>query len=155
MSGFAVVDYDSLRPEIRSGDLVFFRGKGIGPWFIRTWTKSRWSHCGIAWVIGERVLLLEAHPFAGVRAIPMSEKHPDYYFDIGCWNKYAEAAALDKLAESYGWLDCARAGIGLPTLPDSHYQCAEYAVEVLRAAGLSVPGCSTPDALFRWAEKCC
>lgn len=147
-------NYEKIRPLIKSGDVVFFRGKGPGTWLIRTWTKSRWSHCGIAWVIGERVLLLEAHPFAGVRAIPMSTKKPDHWFQFDVWSGSAENVALETLGEGYGWWDCVRAGFGLPPRSDKSYQCAEYVIAVLKAAGKKCPEIATPEALFEWAEKC-
>lgn len=127
--------YEKLRSAIRSGDLVLYRGRGLGAWLIRTWTRSEWSHCGIAWRIGGRVLLLEASPLHGVRAIPMSHRPPDRWLSTTAnWTGTVEAVALELLGQPYGWMDAIRAGFGLATSETGGYQCAEYAAAVLSAA---------------------
>lgn len=132
--------YTDARPLIRSGDLILLRGKGPGPWLIRLWTASQWAHCGVAWVVGDRVLLLEAEPFKGVRAIPLSKRlgpgaalaktRPQ-------WGQEAETAALENLGEPYGWVDALRAGFGLRSTSNG-FQCAEYAMAVLSAAQVNL-----------------
>jgi hypothetical protein len=69
--------YRDIRESIRDGDLVLVRGRSWQSWFIRQWTQSRFSHCGIAvWVsIGGvgRLCLLEAVQDHGVRMLPLSQ----------------------------------------------------------------------------------
>jgi len=69
-----VVDYETLRPEIRSGDLLLCSGSAVISRLIQQVTGSVWSH--VAFVIRldslDRVMVLESVESAGVRTIPMS-----------------------------------------------------------------------------------
>jgi hypothetical protein len=72
--GVETVDYDTLRPEIRSGDILLCSGSAVISRLIQQVTGSVWSH--VAFVIRldslERVMVLESVESAGVRTIPLS-----------------------------------------------------------------------------------
>ena len=77
--------YAEIRPLLRTGDNVFFRGKGFISNLIAFFCKSKWSHIGKIIVKKDRVLLLESttlalddETFKGVRLIPFS-KALDFY----------------------------------------------------------------------------
>ncbi len=58
------VSYDSIRPKLDTGDLVFFSGQSTASRSIQLVTRSRWSHIGLvvrisAW---DQVLLWESTP---------------------------------------------------------------------------------------------
>ena len=135
--------YEDARQWMRSGDLVLFRGRGMGCWIIRIVTRSRYAHAAVVWRVGTRVLLLESRVRTQGVAIgrPLSAALEDgaaWIPTSASWGPAAEEVALDRsLGQPYGWVDAIRAGLGLrPTSPG--LQCAEYALDVLRAAGVAL-----------------
>lgn len=84
--------YREVRPDIDTGDLVLFSGKGGVSVGIRWVTRSRWSHVGMALRVPEWniILLWEATPFSnvpdvesgrlrqGVQLTPLSEQLKRY-----------------------------------------------------------------------------
>lgn len=106
--------YPMARAVIRSGDLLAWRGSGLVGRMIRHWTGESWSHVGIAWVIGGRVLVLEAREGRGVVASPLSRRLGCYSLPTGAaWDEPMQARALERLGEPYSYLDALRAGLGL------------------------------------------
>lgn len=65
------IRFDEAHRQIRTGDLLFFRGHSLWSWLIKLWTRSRVSHVGrAAWgeFCGERILfVVEAVEGVGVR----------------------------------------------------------------------------------------
>ena len=143
--------YSSIRPYISSGDLLFYRGgANLGSALVRWWTSSRYSHVGVAWCVGDRVLLLEAYPLKGVRLMPVSCRLPDAWLPTRAgWDGLAENYALARLGMSYSFLDGVRSGLGLHTAAEG-YQCAEFAAGVLQVCGLGVDCIATPEDLLHW-----
>lgn len=145
--------YDDARRWMRSGDLVLFRGQGLGAWVIRRWTRSRYAHVAVVWRIGTRVLLLESRVRTRGVAIgrPLSSALEDgaaWVPTNATWGDVPEKVALDRsLGQPYGWVDALRAAFGLrPT--SRGLQCAEFAQEVLQAAGVQLRIVApTPEAL--------
>ncbi|PHX98297.1 MAG: hypothetical protein CK529_13670 [Rhodospirillaceae bacterium] len=58
--------YNAARPSVRSGDLIAQSGGSWLDWhgikinLVRMFTRSTYSHVGVAWVVGGRVFMLEA-----------------------------------------------------------------------------------------------
>ncbi len=74
------VQYEDIRSELRTGQLVFCSGKYLFSGIIQRLTNSVWSHVAIIYkdeTLG-RVLILEAEPYVGIRLIPMSKYLHDY-----------------------------------------------------------------------------
>jgi len=148
--------YGDARPLIGNGDLLFFRGRWLHSRFIQRWTKSVYSHVGIAlWVHAdgrERLCVIEALEGHGVRVFPLRE-----YLERGeaiDWFAIVDATidrdkvagwALDKWGLQYAsarqlfrsfvtlpictWL-------GLPTRIDrNRWFCSYYAAQALRSGG--------------------
>ena len=110
---------------------------------IRGWTGQTYSHVGIAWVVGERVFVIEAMDGIGVRIMPLSDRLPFYCVDTNTdWTNERETLALSKVGEQYSYLDAIRAGLGIKTTAKG-WQCAEYAAMVL---GIEVDD-ATPGAV--------
>ena len=142
------MDYLIARPNIKSGDVIAFRGHGLFCWAIRAVTRSQWSHVALAWVVGERVLLIESRASRMGVTIdrPLSTAGACTWIPTGAaWGVWPESVALDALGIAYGWLDVFRAAGGLsPRNRGLH--CAEYVADVLAAAGVKWPDdwCPTP-----------
>ncbi len=73
-------NYDDIRPDIRSGDLLLCSGSTFFSRMIRRVTRSVWSH--VAFVIRlesiDRIMVLESVESVGVRTIPLSRYVRDY-----------------------------------------------------------------------------
>lgn len=54
----ACVPYDALRPELDTGDLVLFSGRGLVSATIKLFSRSRWSHVGMVYRVVEHDLVL-------------------------------------------------------------------------------------------------
>ncbi len=72
--------YDGLRPDIESGDVLLCSGSGSFSKLIQGATGSAWSHVGfVMWVEQiDRVMVLESVETIGVRAVPLSKYLRDY-----------------------------------------------------------------------------
>jgi len=75
-----VTPYADLRPQIRSGDLLFCSGNYWFSKLLRKATESCWSHVGFVMPIDEidRVMVLESVERFGVRTVPLSKYLSDY-----------------------------------------------------------------------------
>jgi cell wall-associated NlpC family hydrolase len=74
-------DYDDVRRDLRSGDLVFCSGSYFFSGLIQRFTKSVWSHVGIVYRDEhlQRVFILESETGIGVRLVPVSKYLRDYH----------------------------------------------------------------------------
>jgi len=72
--------YDTLRPQLCSGDVLLCSGSGVFSTLIQRATDSVWSHIGLILRVDaiDRVLLLESVEPVGVRTIRMSKYLTDY-----------------------------------------------------------------------------
>ncbi|MEM9603518.1 MAG: YiiX/YebB-like N1pC/P60 family cysteine hydrolase [Pseudomonadota bacterium] len=79
----AVQHYRTLKPNIRSGDLIFASGNYYTSRLIREATDSSWSHVGILYVAKDinRTLILESVEDSGVRVVPVEKYLTDYAND--------------------------------------------------------------------------
>jgi uncharacterized protein YycO len=76
-----VLDYDEVRNELRTGDIVFCSGTYFFSKTIQWFTKSVWSHVGIIYRDDhlERIFVLESETAIGVRLVPLSKYLRDYH----------------------------------------------------------------------------
>lgn len=145
MNYLTVDTYAKFRPLIKSGDLLAWSGTSSFGNLIRRWTGSSYSHVGIAWVIGDRVFVLEALDGRGVVISPLSNRLSCYHIETRTnWTvtMEAKALALQLIGKPYSYLDALRAGLHLKPRSGG-YQCVKYAAEVLH---LQLPN-YVPDTL--------
>ncbi|UPW19677.1 hypothetical protein M0C34_05190 [Agarivorans sp. TSD2052] len=66
-----MLKYQHLATELKTGDLVFFSGKGFSSDIIRYGTFSKWSHVGMVLLLDDYdfVTLWEAVPMTGERCL--------------------------------------------------------------------------------------
>jgi hypothetical protein len=141
------VKYADARSKIKSGDVLAWSHLGWGSWYaiqiqlVRIFTRSEYSHVGIAWCVGERVFVLEAVT-AGVRIFPLSKSLP---FFLLPWRRLTDdqlVFALDKIAQRYSKIEAIKAFFGVNDKTDLEWQCAEYVASVL-----GLPCEATPSAV--------
>ncbi len=75
-----ILPYEKLRPFLKTGDIFFSSGSYAFSGVIQRLTKSTWSHVAVIYKDEElnRVLVLEAEPYIGIRLIPLSKYLSDY-----------------------------------------------------------------------------
>ncbi len=75
-----VIPYEKIREHLKTGDIFFSSGSYTFSGVIQKLTKSTWSHVAVIYkdVELERVLVLEAEPYVGIRLIPLSKYLHDY-----------------------------------------------------------------------------
>ena len=138
-------NYPVLRERVRSGDVLAWKGKGLGSRIIRWGTNSPYTHVGIAQRVGNRVMVLEAMP-GGVRMMPLSKRLPAYHVPVDrTWDDERRDRAWQDVGLGYSYIDAlitgirAYTGIRMKTrMPGRH--CSEYVGHVLGIAGNPSPG---------------
>jgi len=80
LNDIPVYNYNKVREYLNTGDIVFCSGGYRFSKIIQRLTKSTWSHVAIIYkdVELDRVMMLEAEPFVGIRLIPLSKYLRDY-----------------------------------------------------------------------------
>lgn len=145
--------YSEYRDLIRSGDILAWSHKGMRNfydfkvWLVRLFTRSAYTHVGIAWVVGKRVFILEAVG-AGVRIYPLSLELPFYHVP---WDFLTEAKlelALSKAGQRYSYWECVKAYFRLNDKNDNNWECAEYVCVVH-----NLPCGATPAAVIEFVSK--
>ncbi len=157
-------NYNKIRSEFKSGDLLFFSGDHWLSSLIRGRSRSAWSHCGIVIIVEEmeRAFLIESVLGFGVRMVPMSNILNDYegnYKPYGgrvAWARHCQLCldknkikkvkefCLDNLTKQYDnweyWRIAWRSLIGSKELfHDDKYTCAELIWEAYKYAGIELP----------------
>lgn len=148
--------YQTAREKIKSGDLLAFSHFGwnslrdLKIQAIRIWTRSEYSHVGIAWVVGGRVFCLEAvNPL--VRIYPLSNLGEFYWLPTSIdWTQEVEEFAMSIVGQKYSTWQAIQSAFEEPQ-KDNLWQCCEYAREVLRLGGIDLGKVATPTAIVRSA----
>ncbi len=152
-------NYEALRDDLQTGDLIFLSGNHWLSNLIRQRSKGAWSHVGIVVRIEEinRVFLVESIIEVGVRMIPMSfvvkdyDGHKNPYNGRVAWARINDLPSdkaltikefvLDNLSKQYDrkeyWRVLWRTIAGKEKIfHDDKYSCAEYVYEAFKRAGI-------------------
>ena len=140
--------YADARSLIRSGDLLAWQSRGVAGRLIRAATGGSWSHVGIAWAVGGRLLVIEMREGRGVTLRPASVAAPfDWIATRAAWSRPIETNALAAFGLPYGWRALIPLWLGR-WRPRHGEVCSTWATARLREAGVAVPGLAlTPGAL--------
>lgn len=148
--------YSDIRPSIKSGDLLVWSDssiKSIKDFFlqiVRVFTKSEYNHVGIAWVVGDRVFVIEA-VIPSVRIYPLSELLPFYHVKTNApWSDETETFALQQIGDDYSIVQAIFSLIEKPNL-DDNWQCAELVHDILLKDGIDLGNVYTPASLVKSA----
>jgi hypothetical protein len=152
-----ILKYEEVRHQIKNGDVLLFKGKNLGSWFVQMVTRSPYSHAGIAAWWNERLMVMEARG-KGVSANPFSvsvaHSHGTVEWFTCVKDIYDEDRlkmvifAQEELGKSYGrWKTIA---LGLKTLfshdldkrdrlrKEGKLFCSEYVARVYNFIGLDL-----------------
>lgn len=90
------IRYDLIRPHIKNGDVLMFKGKYRSSFLIKRLTESSYSHAGIAVWWNKRLMVMEAVE-EGVRIIPLSRKIERYKGEVEWFSCRKEISEEDRL----------------------------------------------------------
>jgi hypothetical protein len=152
-----VKNYPTYRKEIKSGDILAWSHRGWKSFhdfkiqMVRAFTRSEYSHVGIAWVVGGRVFVIEAiEPCA--RIYPLSRAGSFYHIPLNAdWKPSTEEIALSYIGADYKQLDAVKAFFK-PLGKNSTSECAALVLNILDKDGIDLGNRATPDAVMLEAQ---
>lgn len=152
--------YQDARLKIKSGDVIAWTHKSFASFYdlqvqaVRFFTRSEYSHVGIAYVLNGRVFVLEAVS-SGVRMVPLSKYQPFFWIPVAShFDEVTEEAAFEKLGEPYSKIEAIKAFFTkLSVGSNGVWECAEYVQYVLLKAGIFVDCKSTPSEVVAWLQE--
>lgn len=149
-------NYSEIRQEIKSGDMLAWTNRswgslhGILMQLIRFFTRSEYVHVGTAWVVGDRVFVIEA-VIPKVRIFPLSALIPFYLIPLPAqWKDETEEFALSRVGEKYSVIQAVLSVIFKPRL-DTYWECAELVREIMIKEDIDLGNVYTPSEVINKA----
>jgi hypothetical protein len=132
--------YSDARPKIKSGDVLAWTDTSwehLEAQMVRIFTRSEYTHVGIAWVIAGRVFILEAVS-PKIRIFPLSKEVPFYWIPVDeYWHADLEEYALSLVGNKYSRMEALRAFFKKVVVgKNDEWQCAEYVSSILQKGGV-------------------
>eukprot|EP01037_Dinobryon_pediforme_P018398 gene18398-18667_t len=129
--------------QVRSGDVLAFRGEGFISEIIQHVEGGIYSHVAIAYREADSSLsVLEAREFVGVHKIPAAGYLEKFKVDLVRtdvnWTFELETYALQLLGHPYSYIAAVEVGLDL-TPPAGALVCSLYDRDILQKAGFSFP----------------
>jgi hypothetical protein len=129
--------YSNIRSTIKTGDLIAFSGGNFSTVYelkvslVRAFTRSEFSHIGVAWVTEGRVFLLDA-VIPKIRIFPLSLDLPGYLIRMpNQLSKDATEYALSLIGQPYSNLEAIKAFLNnVKNGENGVWECAEYVANV-------------------------
>lgn len=127
------IPYEKIRDSLQTGDVVFCSGSYLFSGIIQRLTNSVWSHVAVIYKDEEleRILILEAEPYAGIRMIPLSNYLKDYK---GKRRSYKGQMVIAKLKEPIEDMRLNRGisfGLDALTKPYDNYEIFRIMIRIL------------------------
>lgn len=155
------MNYTDARPMIKTGDLLAFTHTEMRSWYdfqvqmVRMATKSEFSHVGIAYVIYDRIFVLEAVG-TGVRMFPLSRALPFYIVSnpkplTDTALEWAFARIGDKYENKLKMVIAQLFRIDLKH--NKRLQCSEYVNGILAMNNQQITNIDTPTAIVKAAME--
>lgn len=149
--------YDEYKQNIKSGDLLCWSHRGWGSWYdfkiqmVRLFTRSEYSHVGVAWQVGGRWFVIEAVE-PRVRIYPLSKLGSFYHIPMKLnWTEDVEEKALSYVGAEYFQLKAIKAFFK-PWRKGDVSECAALALQIYADAGKDMGDRATPDAITLQAQ---
>jgi hypothetical protein len=161
-SDLPLLQYSDIRESIQDGDILLFKGRGLLSRLISVFTRSEYTHAGIAVWWNERLMVLEAVG-KGVWAVPLSWRLATYKGWMYWWtadeSKLSEknivldrtgivSTAKIELGKEYAaWLLVraarrlvlrVRGGAPDPLRPPDKLLCSQYVSQAYRSGNLDL-----------------
>jgi len=152
--------YLEIRSSVKSGDIIAYSHRSWKTWYdikvqmIRIFTRSEYSHVGLAWVYGGRVFIIESvAPL--IRIVPLSNTGNFYHISMNVqWSYQTEDYALGLVGTGkYSQLEAINSFLGNPSKisPTKNWQCCKFAIVVLALCGIRLRETATATAVVQSA----
>ncbi len=127
------IPYEKIRDHLQTGDIVFCSGSYVFSGVIQRLTKSVWSHVAVIYKDEEleRILILEAEPYAGIRLIPLSNYLKDYKGKRRCYKGQMVIAKLKEPIEEMRLNRGISFGLDALTKPYDNYEIFRIMIRIL------------------------
>jgi hypothetical protein len=136
--------YQDLRHQIRTGDLLLFRGNRLISGWIESLSDSPYSHCAILARWGERIIAFQAD-MRGVEILPASTMVCRYQGKVDWWSLKTEWRA-DGMLDDRLLLDTALTLLGIKY---GYWTLLKLGLRILFGRALNpTEAHATPDSLF-------
>ena len=153
--------YEDARPNIKSGHLIAFTHRSWTSFYdlkvqaVRFFTQSEYSHIGIAWVIDDRVFILESIT-GGVRIHALSDLVPFWHITTNApWKPETQKFALSLVGKPYSQIGAIRAFIDKePERTLDRMWCSKLGQLVLEADGVIGAVQQTPSSVVYATQEC-
>lgn len=139
--------YIKARKKINSGDVLVWSGNSWFSKIIKWWTKSEYTHVGIAWKAHKRLFTIEAMDLKGIQICPLSKRLPFYWIKTNIkWNAKLSEIAFEHIGDKYSVMECIRTAAKLPCKRDRKWHCVEFVTFILEKANIILPSkrCVSP-----------
>ena len=131
--------YEKYRSEIKTGDvLAWSRGGAWNSWkniqinIVRLVTLSEYSHVGLAYVVGDRVFLIEA-VIPTIRIVPLSSELPFFWLKTPFEFKEENVKkSLSKIGLPYSVLEAIKSVFTKDTNGQKVWECAKLVNQTLK-----------------------
>ena len=149
------MDYKEYHSNIKSGDLIVFSATKIRTtydllsYIVRLFTMSEYNHVGIAWVIGDRNLIVEAQ-VPEVKISPLKKLGSFYHIPMGI--KFTDEALeilLDKVGQKYSYLEAIKAYFNKNDHTNDDWICVDYVKYFYEAIGVDIGTVHTPSDVVK------
>lgn len=145
------MDYKEYHSNIKSGDLLVFSATKIRTtydllsYIVRLFTMSEYNHIGIAWVIGDRNLIVEAQ-VPEVKISPLKKLGSFYHIPMDVdFTDEALEILLDKVGQKYSYLEAIRAYFKKNDHNNDEWICVDYVKYFYESIGIDIGDVHTPS----------
>lgn len=148
-----LISFEKDTSSIESGTVIAWRGTSLYSKIVQIFTRSSFSHVGIAVEFGGKLFVIEAKEGKGVRLTPLFTRLPFYILIPGrnCvvheWTEATERLALTKIGDKYSILKCIKAYLKKKLKINNKWECAEFVSYVLNSMGYKLTYSNTPQRL--------
>lgn len=154
--------YAAIRNQIRSGDLIALTHTKWWSWrdlqiqAVRLFTESRFSHVGLAFVVGGRVWMIESvEPV--VRMIPLSNLEEGFYWAPSntsmCDAEIEFALALVGKGRYSKWEAIKAYFIAVRAIAKGNWECAKLVIYARRLSGVDLGNRATPSDVIQKSQE--
>lgn len=152
--------YVDARPNIKSGDVLAWTHTKWNSWYhlqiqlVRIFTQSEYTHVGVAYVVADRVFVLESVS-SGIRQQPLSDELPFFWLPTRVnWTDDVLKSAMSKMGQRYSkWEGILSLFRKIKPGSNSAWECAEYVNFTLQQAGIQIDCRNLPSDTVKWLQN--
>jgi hypothetical protein len=141
--------------DLKSGDLVYWKGQGLWAWLIRKWTRSQFAHVGIVWRNGAGIFYADANYPQGVGLYNFAINTPTHaQHTHSAWAQDTTNFLKSQLGKPYSHWTAVLTVFKIAGKGSRAWMCSEFVVRVLEQMGWDWHGYQpTPEGIRKGVLK--